>query len=97
MKPSQLVAMEVNDRFAALERSLTSLTEQVGKLAKRLDVLGPTVPQPSPGCQPLVTPSSQDQGVDVVISEGSGVFTSSGNVAEWCLLIYLQCLSWKTA
>ncbi|KAG9305744.1 hypothetical protein G9A89_005142 [Geosiphon pyriformis] len=81
MKPSLQVAMEVNDRFATLERSLASLTEQVGKLAKKLDALGPMVPQPSPGCQPLVTPSSQDQGADVVISEDSGVSTSGGNVA----------------
>ncbi|KAG9292903.1 hypothetical protein G9A89_016265 [Geosiphon pyriformis] len=80
MKPSQPVMMEVNDRFAALERSLASLAEQVGKLAKRLDALRPTVSQPSPGCQLLVTPSSQDQGADVVISEGSSVFTSGGNV-----------------
>ncbi|KAG9284983.1 hypothetical protein G9A89_009793 [Geosiphon pyriformis] len=81
MKPSQPVVIEVNNRFAALECSLTSLAEQVGKLAKRLDALGPTVPQPSPGCQPLVTPSSQDQGADVVMSEGSDVSTSGGNVA----------------
>ncbi|KAG9290694.1 hypothetical protein G9A89_011657 [Geosiphon pyriformis] len=81
MKPSQQIAMEVNDRFAALECSLASLAEQVGKLAKRLDALGPTVPQPSPGCQLLVTPSLQDQGADVVMSEGSNVSTSGGNVA----------------
>ncbi|KAG9286980.1 hypothetical protein G9A89_001218 [Geosiphon pyriformis] len=81
MKPSQPVTMEVNDRFAALERSLASLAEQVGKLAKRLDALGPMVSQPSPGCQPLVTSLSQDQGADVVMSEGSSVFTSGGNVA----------------
>ncbi|KAG9304020.1 hypothetical protein G9A89_005930 [Geosiphon pyriformis] len=82
MKPSQPVAIKVNNRFAALERSLASLTEQVGKLAKRLDALRPTVPQPSPECQPLVTPSSQDQGADVVMNEGSGVSTSGGNVAR---------------
>ncbi|KAG9288322.1 hypothetical protein G9A89_021353 [Geosiphon pyriformis] len=80
MKLSQQVAMEVNDRFAALERSLASLAEQVGKLAKRLNVFGPMVLQPSPGCQPLVTSSSQDQGVDVVMSESSGVSTSGRNV-----------------
>ncbi|KAG9284338.1 hypothetical protein G9A89_023595 [Geosiphon pyriformis] len=82
MKPSQLVMMEVNDRFATLERSLASLMEQVGKLAKRLDALEPMVSQPSPGCQPLVTSSSQDQGADVVMSESSSVSTSGGNVVE---------------
>ncbi|KAG9295165.1 hypothetical protein G9A89_006146 [Geosiphon pyriformis] len=81
IKPSLQVAMKVNNRFATLECSLASLAEQVGKLAKRLNALGPMVPQPSPGCQPLVTPSSQDQGADVVMSKGSGVFTSGGNVA----------------
>ncbi|KAG9305077.1 hypothetical protein G9A89_007717 [Geosiphon pyriformis] len=80
MKPSLQVAMEVNDRFAALECNLASLAEQVGKLAKRLDAFGPTVPQSSLGCQPLVTLSSQDQGADVMMSEGSGVSTSGGNV-----------------
>ncbi|KAG9304324.1 hypothetical protein G9A89_019886 [Geosiphon pyriformis] len=81
MKPPLLVMMEVNNRFAALERSLASLAEQVGKLAKRLDALGPMVFQPSPGCQPLVTLSSQDQGADVMMSEGLGAFTSGVNVA----------------
>ncbi|KAG9284090.1 hypothetical protein G9A89_022864 [Geosiphon pyriformis] len=81
MKPSQPVMIEVNNRFAALEHSFASLAEQVGKLAKRLDALGPMVFQPSPGCQPLVTPSLQDQGVDIVMSEGSSVSTSGGNVA----------------
>ncbi|KAG9293047.1 hypothetical protein G9A89_016409 [Geosiphon pyriformis] len=76
MVPSLPVLMKVNDRFAALEHSLASLAEQVGKLAKRLDALGPIVSQPSPGCQPLVTPSSQNQGVDIVMSEGSGAATS---------------------
>ncbi|KAG9299741.1 hypothetical protein G9A89_013101 [Geosiphon pyriformis] len=68
IKPSLQVVMEVNDRFAALERSLTSLVEQVGKLAKRLDALGPMVPL-------------DDQGADIVMSKGSGVSTSGGNVA----------------
>ncbi|KAG9284353.1 hypothetical protein G9A89_023610 [Geosiphon pyriformis] len=49
IKPSLLVTMEVNNKFAALECSLTSLMEQVGKLAKRLDAFRPMVPQPSPG------------------------------------------------
>ncbi|KAG9297024.1 hypothetical protein G9A89_008610 [Geosiphon pyriformis] len=82
MKPSLPVIIEVNNRFTALEHSLACLMEQVGKLAKRLDALGPMVLQPSSGCQPLVTPSSQDQGVDVVMSRGSGVSTSGGTVAE---------------
>ncbi|KAG9297238.1 hypothetical protein G9A89_015489 [Geosiphon pyriformis] len=82
MKLSLLVTMEVNNRFATLECSLTSLAEQVGKLAKRLDAFGPMVPQPSPGCQPLVTSSSQDQGVDVVMSESSGVFTGGETVVR---------------
>ncbi|KAG9299403.1 hypothetical protein G9A89_014052 [Geosiphon pyriformis] len=76
MESSLLVSMEVNDRFATLKRSLASLVEQVGKLAKRLDALGPIVSQPSPRCQPLVTPSSQNQGADIVISESSGAATS---------------------
>ncbi|KAG9291929.1 hypothetical protein G9A89_004867 [Geosiphon pyriformis] len=66
MKPSLLVTMEVNNRFAALEHSLASLAEQVSKLVKRLDTLGPMVPQPSPGY--------------VVMSEGLDVSTSSGTV-----------------
>ncbi|KAG9284992.1 hypothetical protein G9A89_009802 [Geosiphon pyriformis] len=80
MKPSLLVMMKVNNRFAALERNLVCLAEQVGKLAKRLNALRPMVPQPSPGCQPLVTPSSQDQRANVVTSGGSGVSTSGGTV-----------------
>ncbi|KAG9307039.1 hypothetical protein G9A89_003090 [Geosiphon pyriformis] len=36
MKPSLTAAVEINDRFAALECSLTSLTECVNMLAKRL-------------------------------------------------------------
>ncbi|KAG9288827.1 hypothetical protein G9A89_001151 [Geosiphon pyriformis] len=80
MKPSLPVTIEVNNRFTVLERSLTSLAEQVSKLAKRLNALRPIVPQPSSGCQPLVTLSSQDQGTDVVMSKGSGVFTSGGTV-----------------
>ncbi|KAG9306293.1 hypothetical protein G9A89_018176 [Geosiphon pyriformis] len=82
IKPSLPVTIKINNRFTTLERSLTSLAEQVSKLAKRLDALGPMVLQPSPGCQPLVTPSSQDQGVDVVMNESLGVSTSGGTVME---------------
>ncbi|KAG9284835.1 hypothetical protein G9A89_003758 [Geosiphon pyriformis] len=64
--------MEVNNRFAALERSLTSLAE--------LDAFRPIVLQSSPRCQPLVISSSQNQGADVVMSKGSSVSTSSETV-----------------
>ncbi|KAG9286039.1 hypothetical protein G9A89_022716 [Geosiphon pyriformis] len=40
IKPTPLVSVELNNKFAALECSLTSLAEQVDKLAKRLDALG---------------------------------------------------------
>ncbi|KAG9287616.1 hypothetical protein G9A89_019677 [Geosiphon pyriformis] len=43
MKSFLLVSIEVNDRFATFERSLASLVEQVGKLAKKLDALGSMV------------------------------------------------------
>ncbi|KAG9294403.1 hypothetical protein G9A89_001908 [Geosiphon pyriformis] len=76
-----LVMMEVDNRFATLEHSLASFTEQISKLAMRLNALGPTVSQSSPGCQPLVTLLSQDQGADVVMSEGLGASTGGGNVA----------------
>ncbi|KAG9296199.1 hypothetical protein G9A89_014791 [Geosiphon pyriformis] len=82
IKLSLLVMMKVDNRFATLEHSLASLAEQVSKLAMRLNVFGPMVSQSSPGCQPLVTPSSQDQKADVVINEGSGVSTGGGNVTE---------------
>ncbi|KAG9299499.1 hypothetical protein G9A89_020670 [Geosiphon pyriformis] len=41
MKPTPVVSMELNDRFAALECSLASFTECIDKLAKRLDSPGP--------------------------------------------------------
>ncbi|KAG9297498.1 hypothetical protein G9A89_020900 [Geosiphon pyriformis] len=82
IEPSLPVLTEVHDRFATLECSLASLVEQVSKLAKRLDALGPMVSQPSPRCQPLVTPSSQNQGANIMMSEGSGAATSGKVVAE---------------
>ncbi|KAG9295159.1 hypothetical protein G9A89_006140 [Geosiphon pyriformis] len=51
IKPILLVSLDLNSRFAALKCSFNSLMEQVTKLAKRLDTLGPTVLQPSPKCQ----------------------------------------------
>ncbi|KAG9293557.1 hypothetical protein G9A89_005560 [Geosiphon pyriformis] len=43
MRPTLMVSIELNNRFAALEYSLTSLIEHIDKLAKRLDSLGPMV------------------------------------------------------
>ncbi|KAG9287892.1 hypothetical protein G9A89_017487 [Geosiphon pyriformis] len=82
VKPTLQVFLALNDRFAALECSLTSLAEHVDKLAKRLDTPELTVFQLSPGCQPLVTFSSQNQKADIIMSEGLGVATSGGTVAE---------------
>ncbi|KAG9290242.1 hypothetical protein G9A89_022218 [Geosiphon pyriformis] len=59
MKLTPLVSVELNDRFAALKHSLASLVEHMDKLAKRLDLLGPMVSQPSSG----------------LMSEGLGVVT----------------------
>ncbi|KAG9307427.1 hypothetical protein G9A89_017257 [Geosiphon pyriformis] len=73
IKPIPMVSIELNNRFATLKRSLVSLTECVDKLAKRLNSPEPT---------PLVIPSSQNQEVDIVMSEGSGVVTSSETIAE---------------
>ncbi|KAG9298505.1 hypothetical protein G9A89_016502 [Geosiphon pyriformis] len=81
MKPTLLVFLELNDRFATLEHSLASLTECVDKLTKRLDTPEPMVSQLSSGCQPLVTLSSQNQGVDIVMSEGLGVVTGDETIA----------------
>ncbi|KAG9306145.1 hypothetical protein G9A89_016049 [Geosiphon pyriformis] len=50
MKPTLQVSSVLNDRFAALECSLTSFTECVDKLAKRLNTPRPTVSQLSPRC-----------------------------------------------
>ncbi|KAG9307354.1 hypothetical protein G9A89_017183 [Geosiphon pyriformis] len=77
IKPSLLVANKINDRFAALKHSLTSLAEQVGKLAKRLDALGLMVSQSSSGCQLLAIFLSQSQGVDIVMNKSLGVATNS--------------------
>ncbi|KAG9301120.1 hypothetical protein G9A89_012503 [Geosiphon pyriformis] len=80
MKPTLLVSLELDNRFAALKHSLTSLTKCVDMLAKRLETLEPMVSQLSPEHQPLVTPSSQNQGVDIVMSKSLGVATDSKTV-----------------
>ncbi|KAG9295378.1 hypothetical protein G9A89_013407 [Geosiphon pyriformis] len=41
MKPTLQVSLVLNDRFATLEHSLTSLVEHVDKLTKKLDAPGP--------------------------------------------------------
>ncbi|KAG9291371.1 hypothetical protein G9A89_003475 [Geosiphon pyriformis] len=82
MKPTPLVSVELNDRFATLERSLASFVEHVDKLAKRLNSPELMVFQSSPGCQPLVTLSLQNQGANIVISESSGVATGGETIAE---------------
>ncbi|KAG9302712.1 hypothetical protein G9A89_005186 [Geosiphon pyriformis] len=69
MKPTLHVSLVLNDRFAALEHSLVSLTECMDKLAKRLDAFGPTVSQLSP------------RWANIVISESSGVITGGKTVA----------------
>ncbi|KAG9303990.1 hypothetical protein G9A89_005900 [Geosiphon pyriformis] len=82
MKPFLLVANEISNRFATLEHSFASLAECIDMLAKRLETPEPMVSQLSPGCQLLVTPSSQNQEVDIIISESLGVVTSGKTVAE---------------
>ncbi|KAG9292474.1 hypothetical protein G9A89_001547 [Geosiphon pyriformis] len=77
IKPTLLVSLKINDRFATLEYSLASLAKCIDKLAKRLDTSEPTVFQFSPRCQPLVTPLSQNQGANIGMNESSGVVTSS--------------------
>ncbi|KAG9285784.1 hypothetical protein G9A89_013209 [Geosiphon pyriformis] len=82
MKPTPLVFLELNDKFADLKCSLASFTEHIDMLAIRLDTSEPMVSQLSPRCQPLVTLSSQNQETDIVMSEGLGVATGGKNVME---------------
>ncbi|KAG9304591.1 hypothetical protein G9A89_020155, partial [Geosiphon pyriformis] len=82
IKSILLVSLELNDKFAALEHSLISLTECVDMLAKKWDTPGPMVFQLSSRHQPLVTPSLQNQEADIVMSESSGVVTGDKTVVE---------------
>ncbi|KAG9291126.1 hypothetical protein G9A89_012998 [Geosiphon pyriformis] len=50
MKPISPVVKGIEKRFAVLENSFTSLIEQISELAKRLDLLIPTVFQSSSEC-----------------------------------------------
>ncbi|KAG9286331.1 hypothetical protein G9A89_003833 [Geosiphon pyriformis] len=49
MKPAPLTIDSIKARFTILEHSLANLTEQIGKLAKRLNSLGLAIFQPSSG------------------------------------------------
>ncbi|KAG9307301.1 hypothetical protein G9A89_017129 [Geosiphon pyriformis] len=69
MKPTPLVSLKLNDRFATLEHSLASFMECIDKLAKKLNSSGPTVSQPSPES-------------DIVMSKNSGVVTGSEAIVE---------------
>ncbi|KAG9284669.1 hypothetical protein G9A89_003629 [Geosiphon pyriformis] len=82
IKSILVVSMELHDKFAALEHSLASFVEYIDKLAKRLDLSGPIISQPSPRCQPLVTLLSQNQGMDIVMKKGSGVATGGETIVE---------------
>ncbi|KAG9305871.1 hypothetical protein G9A89_016523 [Geosiphon pyriformis] len=80
IKPTPLVSSELDNRFAILECSLASLIECIDELAKKLDAPKLMVSQLSPGCQLLMTPLSQNQKVDIVMSESLDVATSGETV-----------------
>ncbi|KAG9306541.1 hypothetical protein G9A89_004738 [Geosiphon pyriformis] len=81
-KPILSVIVDIEKRFAILESSLTSLVGQISELAKKLNLFMLTVLQPSPGCQLLVTSSSQDQMGNVMIEKGSGGTTGGKTAVE---------------
>ncbi|KAG9290295.1 hypothetical protein G9A89_022271 [Geosiphon pyriformis] len=66
MKPTPLVSLELIDRFATFECSLTSLTEHVNMLAKRLNTPEPMISQLR---------------ADIVMSENLGVATGGETIA----------------
>ncbi|KAG9301946.1 hypothetical protein G9A89_020990 [Geosiphon pyriformis] len=68
---------KLKDHLKNIKSSLVSLAGQIGELAKRLDSFVLAVSQPSPGCQLLVIPPSQNQGEDIVIGVGSDDATSN--------------------
>ncbi|KAG9287065.1 hypothetical protein G9A89_023030 [Geosiphon pyriformis] len=61
------LSYELEKHLVGIKSSLISLMKQIGELAKRLDSLMLAVSQPSPGCQLLVTPSSQNLEGDIVM------------------------------
>ncbi|KAG9291897.1 hypothetical protein G9A89_004835 [Geosiphon pyriformis] len=80
-KPLPIVSGKLEDHLKNIESSLVSLAGQIGKLAKRLNLFMLAVSQPSPGCQLPVTPSSQNQGEDIVMRVSSDDATSDKTAA----------------
>ncbi|KAG9298617.1 hypothetical protein G9A89_012685 [Geosiphon pyriformis] len=75
------VSGKLEDCLKNIESSLVSLAEQIGKLAKKLDSFMPTVFQPSPECQLLVTSPSQNQEENIVMGVGLDDATSDKTAA----------------
>ncbi|KAG9284716.1 hypothetical protein G9A89_002601 [Geosiphon pyriformis] len=74
-KPLPPVVNNLEKQLVTIKNSLVSFTEQIGKLAKKLDSFTLAVSQPSPGCQlPVIFPS-QDQVGDIIMRESSGEAT----------------------
>ncbi|KAG9296034.1 hypothetical protein G9A89_011886 [Geosiphon pyriformis] len=61
MKPTLSVMIDIEKKFAVLESSLTSLTGQIDKLAKRLDSFMLAVFQPSPKLGDIVIEESSSR------------------------------------
>ncbi|KAG9300033.1 hypothetical protein G9A89_018310 [Geosiphon pyriformis] len=80
-KPLSSVVNNLELHLVNIKSSLVSLVRQISKLAKRLKSFMPAVFQPSPGCQLLVTPPSQNQREDIVMEMGSSEATSGKTAA----------------
>ncbi|KAG9297554.1 hypothetical protein G9A89_007629 [Geosiphon pyriformis] len=80
-KPLSPVVNNLEKRLVNIESSFVSLVKQIGELAKRLESFILAVSQPSPGCQLLVTPPSQNQGENIVMGVGLGDATSNKTAA----------------
>ncbi|KAG9306136.1 hypothetical protein G9A89_016040 [Geosiphon pyriformis] len=80
-KPLPSAANDLEKCLVRIESSLISLAEQIGELAKRLELFMLAVSQPSSGCQLPVTPSSQNQEENIVMGVGSGDATSNKTAA----------------
>ncbi|KAG9289464.1 hypothetical protein G9A89_008025 [Geosiphon pyriformis] len=80
-KPLLTVSGKLEDHLKNIENSLVSLMEQIGELAKRLNLFVLAVSQPSSGCQLPVTPLSLNQGEDIVMGVSLDVVTSDKTAA----------------